>query len=380
MGRNNELEKRQLQRDIDILIRNNRILAGRNMPEVLAAEMVKLEDLRNLYYSKFKTTYGEENGRNRKAKKNNHNSEDTASGKAKCSCGSTHTRACQAASLGVTWHATPATVRAFRHAHLHHVSWNTTGANTTVINNITQVQAHAMKQAYANSMHWNQFVNATHTIPFATVETDEPELELEVVHEQMPILASRYAGLMLFDSLLEEAGQLRTAKLISIGWNDNPFEIDEDAVCHAYVKCGDDAPSAHCGCGFYAVPADKLPNHPYEYGKFILQVELTGKIIEHEEGYRAAHQHVLEMQVQDCRCCGSPSEVVVWWSDRHSCGSCCARCLKMLMDHPYPTNFNAVFGSCIDTIDYAQTRPMEVMSLSTISKQLGIPVTRYHGN
>lgn len=49
------------------------------------------------------------------------------------------------------------------------------------------------------------------------------------------------------------------------------------------------APDAECRCGFYALPDKPAPHPTYA----CLEIELFGRVIEHERGYRAEKQRVL---------------------------------------------------------------------------------------
>lgn len=123
--------------------------------------------------------------------------------------------------------------------------------------------------------------------------TRAPDIE----EESLPILATRYAGLRLRNGRL-----LFTAILPSNG----SFDIDADATCGS----GHKAPRWDCSCGFYAVPADKLPRFQYGRAAVVLLVELSGEIIIHDDGYRAEHQRILEVHVANCAECGAPSVCV----------------------------------------------------------------------
>lgn len=119
-----------------------------------------------------------------------------------------------------------------------------------------------------------------------------------MVQETMPILAVRAAKL-LPDGFASVA-QIHT------------FGRQEDAVCLVGTggrtartmrdqhRSGHSsyAPDPECTCGFYAVPADGRPYHQSLWETSVeLQVELRGRIIEHELGYRAQRQIVLEVRV-----------------------------------------------------------------------------------
>jgi len=154
--------------------------------------------------------------------------------------------------------------------------------------------------------------------------------ELDVVHEEMPILAHRAARLsharggMTFAALNRKAG-------------DKPvtFTADEDATC----RCGFDdpvglsylslsttvanlmaggsrhsvVPAVNGRCGWYAVPSDVDAWH--EPNTVDLLVELSGRVIEHEKGYRAEHQRVVEIRLPGCWLCGQPSTHALFDTD-----------------------------------------------------------------
>lgn len=169
---------------------------------------------------------------------------------------------------------------------------------------------------------------------------------LPTVRETTPILAQRYAllkipqakGRPVFDSVTNWGGH---------------FEADADATCNrtdeweAYLRrlltygggsgaihrmieetkpdAQHRAPDPDCSCGFYAVPADKLPEYAGAYGDqtILLLVELSGRVIEHEAGYRAEHQRVVEARIPHCRWCGHESEFVLFNREGETVGWQC---------------------------------------------------------
>lgn len=131
----------------------------------------------------------------------------------------------------------------------------------------------------------------------------------------MPVLAHRWAKLYLpsekrgegflpfeaMGSLHGRFGVLDTARCLRI-----TFDMD-DQMRIAPVK--HQAPAVGCTCGFYSfhldVPGD---GHFGRIGdQFELLVELKGTIVEHERGYRAQQQRVLEVRLRPCNLCGEPS-------------------------------------------------------------------------
>lgn len=196
--------------------------------------------------------------------------------------------------------------------------------------------------------------------------SEDTGLKLDVVEEDMPILAHRKAHVVntgegwAFQSL--NGGS-------AWGVRGGTFKADEDAACMArenymssssYLLGYSDlkpptkhaAPGVDCECGFYAVPADKLEH--FKYGGATLQVELSGTVIEHELGYRAEHQRVLAWTPPPCSGCGKIAKrawfapgkdtQVVW-----ECGG-----------HEYPEGKGTV---------------ILIVSVDDIAECLGVPVT-----
>ncbi len=88
-----------------------------------------------------------------------------------------------------------------------------------------------------------------------------------------------------------------------------------------------DAPAIECTCGFHAVRhVDQLPEVTTVVAdSVVLDVELSGTVVEHEHGYRAEQQSVLGVRFPAaCSWCGAEATRVVagriWRSS-------CARCL-----------------------------------------------------
>ncbi len=152
----------------------------------------------------------------------------------------------------------------------------------------------------------------------------------EVVPGNVPILAKREAYLRLslggrtvtgfgskFSSV--EFGVKATARC---RWKEEPVPYSHDGG----------VPDWGCTCGFYSWKLDQpVPMwrawHPRVGASpsflCLLLVELTGRVIEHEEGYRAEHQRVLEVQLPptatDLDLLWSPVPVIKageerWWA------------------------------------------------------------------
>lgn len=135
---------------------------------------------------------------------------------------------------------------------------------------------------------------------------------LEVVQGDIPILAHRAAKLRFH-------GDGRPwAPVTDHG---GPFGIDTKAACNRYGLYSlsmsrlyeshghGSTPSVDCTCGFYALPPDLDATYGHN-GRVTLLVELSGRVIEHEKGYRAAHQRVIECRLPACRYCGQMADMV----------------------------------------------------------------------
>jgi hypothetical protein len=97
---------------------------------------------------------------------------------------------------------------------------------------------------------------------------------------------------------------------------------------------GHDAPEADCSCGFYAVADDtqlwRLGADEPELA--VLDVELAGRVIEHDHGYRASDQHVRSVRFHGaCVRCGRRAEV---FGQRHFGGlvPACRKCARRALD------------------------------------------------
>lgn len=134
---------------------------------------------------------------------------------------------------------------------------------------------------------------------------DKPyQPKYETVESDMPILAHRIAHLY-FDGA-KPFGSLNGR---------TRFATDAQATCTRYESPFSRidlhaVPALNCSCGFYALPSDV---EPWGEGAawVTLMVELSGKVIEHEKGYRAEHQRVVECQVPACPFCGDQATSIL---------------------------------------------------------------------
>lgn len=102
------------------------------------------------------------------------------------------------------------------------------------------------------------------------------------------------------------------------GFTDSAVQTDADARClsrtYDFVSGRSrpalhEAPGVSCKCGFYAVrTVDEA--RAAGYGLVTLDVELSGRVVVHERGYRAQHQRVLRVHLPRCWFCGDEASVV----------------------------------------------------------------------
>jgi hypothetical protein len=239
------------------------------------------------------------------------------------------------------------------------------GVNTTVTLPISGVWSWAQT---------SNTISMTHTTTGTTVTVDTPDIELapELETEPIPVLANRYAGLHL------DHGEV---KFIPANSHFGGFGIDEDAVCRAGHS--HKAPHWGCSCGFYAVPADKLPKHQGDYplSKMILLVELSGEIIIHEEGYRAEHQRVMEAYVPPCPTCFAPS-TTLWFgteSDRLKYIDCGGHVYRqgMVALNSKLEELKAGTWTPDQPVD---TEVLVGVTLEAMTRMVGIPFVQWHSN
>ncbi len=102
------------------------------------------------------------------------------------------------------------------------------------------------------------------------------------------------------------------------------YDVADRAVCPLQDH---DAPAPDCTCGFYAVETDdqlwRLGS--YEPELVVLDVDLAGRVIEHEHGFRASDQRVRAVTVGNtCVRCGRPAAAM----RRHWFGALTPACAK----------------------------------------------------
>lgn len=149
---------------------------------------------------------------------------------------------------------------------------------------------------------------------------DSPPPILETTTQEEPIKAWRGFNLNVVGNRLE---------LSSVNKGYGTFDGREaKAVCKVSgsgIHSPDNVPCEYCTCGFYAVK-----NKTTIQGSHLAEVDLYGKVIEHELGYRAEYQRILALYfktVSHCQfgfLCKKKVEVLVFTDDfiLPSCISC----------------------------------------------------------
>jgi len=114
-----------------------------------------------------------------------------------------------------------------------------------------------------------------------------------------PIVGRKVAWLARVDGIVRFA-PLYERKL------SEPYGPVADAVCEGGLQ--HIAPNTECGCGFHAVSSrEDLWRFSPAAGVITLDVELAGRVVEHEHGWRAEHQIVLGAHLPArCPRCGRP--------------------------------------------------------------------------
>lgn len=124
--------------------------------------------------------------------------------------------------------------------------------------------------------------------------------DLEAVLDE-PLVGYKYAGVIRIDS------DVRFRATTFRGTYPRCYDVESWATCQQGGEHR--VPAKHCTCGFYAMRdgatlAQRWTTYTKEPTWATLTVELTGRTIEHEHGWRAAHQTVIAAAWDDtCRKC-----------------------------------------------------------------------------
>lgn len=170
---------------------------------------------------------------------------------------------------------------------------------------------------------------------------------IEHIKDGMPILASRYVGLVHQNDRFRFRSVIREHYL---------FDIDAMATCNKVSS--HKVPDLACTCGFYAVPLGLIKDHAYAGFKAL--VELSGTVIEHETGYRAQHQRIVEVQIRDC-VCRKPATHIVFSPDDQYDGGYIRALLPQCEEHNYTGSLSS----------------WHCFSIEEISEKLDVPFVRH---
>jgi hypothetical protein len=158
------------------------------------------------------------------------------------------------------------------------------------------------KPVYGINAYSIYFQNAV-----ATVSFEPPPLDLPSRQQVDTIRAFKLAQLVTVDGGVKFQGA--GSRVLYKGDDVASCERDKVGFFGGFSFLGDhEVPDPRCTCGFYAVPHKhaKVVVADYQSGAFCrLEVELFGRVIKHERGYRAQRQRVLSVAVlPQCRTIG----------------------------------------------------------------------------
>lgn len=116
-----------------------------------------------------------------------------------------------------------------------------------------------------------------------------------------PLLGVKFGAVVSVDGTLRFESTTRRAQ------HSRCYDVESRAVC----QLGMDhlVPSWACSCGFYAMPDEQALATAWGEARLshwaVLRVEVSGRVIEHERGWRASRQVVVEAAWEDrCHRCG----------------------------------------------------------------------------
>ena len=114
-----------------------------------------------------------------------------------------------------------------------------------------------------------------------------------------PLVLPRRSQIEPFVGYKEVSLKLERGKLLLSGHRGTYSSSIEVATCEQDAKCTD-APNPDCECGLYAYGERSRVYSP----TILATVELFGKVIVHELGFRSSHQRIVALEMQsDCDAC-----------------------------------------------------------------------------
>lgn len=146
--------------------------------------------------------------------------------------------------------------------------------------------------------------------------------ELRVIHSDEPIVATKLGYIFYSDNDLWFSGGGKHTKQKAEG----VASCDRHEFFASYRQYGltpplggiterHDAPHPDCMCGFYGVkPGVEVDGYEPDRNSTVLDVELYGKVIHHEKGYRAEKQRIMAVRLGGCGgfLCEKPPELLVF--------------------------------------------------------------------
>ena len=130
----------------------------------------------------------------------------------------------------------------------------------------------------------------------------EPDLNPNAEDQQVdgPLSGVKYGAVVRVD------GQLRFSATTRRAQHSPCYDVEANAVCQ--LGMDHRAPAWSCTCGFYVMPDEGALLETWGDARqshwALLKVEISGRVIEHERGWRAARQVVVEAQWDDrCQRC-----------------------------------------------------------------------------
>jgi hypothetical protein len=149
-----------------------------------------------------------------------------------------------------------------------------------------------------------------------------------------------------------------------------PYAVSDTAVCPMHDH---EAPQAGCTCGFYAVETDEelWRLGSYEPELAVLDVDLAGRVIAHEHGYRASHQHVRRVTLANtCVRCGKPAITL----QRHWFGAITPACGRHAKQAVSAEEASAALGVPVEFSTEEPVPTPRLARLRFVLAQLVVPI------
>lgn len=148
------------------------------------------------------------------------------------------------------------------------------------------------------------------------------------------------------------------------------YGVEADAECPLHLH---PAPQLDCSCGFYATADEehlgRLGVDEPDVAR--LDVELAGHVIEHDHGYRAAHQRTRVVRVHGtCVRCGEPAEVL----HRRRFGALVPSCRRCTRRAVTLEDASTSLGAPVEFGDRPASRSPRTRRLAFVLTQMAVPL------